>query len=165
MKVFKGFIHILANICYLLIFVYTLICVPMLLKYKPLVVLSGSMDPTYKVGTIIYFKEVPEEEIHVDDVITFSYENESYITHRVVGITNGQYETKGDANNSNDARMIDYDNIHGKVTKVGIPYLGYYVSYINTHLYLIGFVIVILVIEFIVGNIDTINIDGKKKDE
>lgn len=161
MKILKTIIHFLANLSYLLILVYALVCVPILFDYNPLVVLSGSMEPTYKVGSVIYYKKVLESEIKEQDVVTFDYGDETFITHRVVSIVNGEYETKGDANNSADARKIEFSNIHGKVAKKSIPYIGYYIYFVNNHLYLVGIVVLILVSEFLLSNVKAFDIDKK----
>lgn len=50
-------------------------------------VLSGSMEPTYHVGSIIYVKSVDPSEIKVGDPITFVMNEELTVaTHRVVRI-------------------------------------------------------------------------------
>ncbi len=170
MNVFKKIISILSWICYALIFVYVLICLPMIMGNKPLVVLSGSMEPTYKVGSIIYFHKVSEDEIKVGDAVTFAYESGDYITHRITSIENGEYETKGDANNTADARKITFADIQGKVSNLYIPYLGYYVSFVNQHLYLIIIVIVILALEFLLGlttdsKVETLDREKVKKEK
>lgn len=153
MKVFKIFIHTLSNICYILIGIYVLVCLPYLFKYKPLVVLTGSMEPTYKVGSIIYYKEVGIDEIKVGDPITFKYDDGTFISHRVHSITDGLYETKGDANNAVDARKIEFKNIVGKDADISIPYVGFYLKYINDHMHLLTIVGVILLLDFILSNI------------
>lgn len=153
MKVFKIFIHTLSNICYIFIGIYVLVCLPYLFKYKPLVVLTGSMEPTYKVGSIIYYKEVSVNEIKVGDPITFKYDDGTFISHRVHSITDGLYETKGDANNAVDARKIEFKNIVGKDADISIPYVGFYLKYINDHMHLLTIVGVILLLDFILSNI------------
>lgn len=50
-------------------------------------VLSGSMEPTYHVGSIIYVKSVDPSEIKVGDPITFVMNEQLTVaTHRVVRI-------------------------------------------------------------------------------
>ncbi len=137
----------------------------MVLGYKPLVVLSGSMEPTYEVGSVIYHKKVDEEKLRVGDVITFTYDKEPFITHRIVSIKNGYFETKGDANNIADYKKIEYKNIQGKVAKFYLPVLGYYVNFVNNHLYYVGVIIIILVSEFLLGSVKTIDIDKRKGKE
>jgi len=157
----KRYIHYLALLCYILILIYISVCIPIIYGYKPLVVLSGSMEPTYKVGSIIYYKEVLESDLEVGDAITFSLGNETFITHRIVNINDGLYQTKGDANNTPDVMRISFRNIHGKVTNTSIPCLGYYIEFVNNHLYILGFIIIILVSEFLLGSVKTFDIDKK----
>lgn len=159
MKVLKKIFSILANVCYIGISIYLLVCLPMLFGYKPLVVLSGSMEPTYKVGAIIYYESF--DEIKKDDVIVFNNSDDSFVTHRVVELKDGKYVTKGDANESVDAELVEVHNIKGKAIKFNIPYLGYYVQYVNTNLWLIIAVIVVLVSEFLISNL---NSDTKKEE-
>lgn len=47
MRLIKGFVNILTWIVYACIACYLLIATPMLAGYHPVVVLSGSMEPTY----------------------------------------------------------------------------------------------------------------------
>ncbi len=165
LKVIKFIVHMLSEICYLLILLYALVCVPIIFNYKPLVVLSGSMEPTYKVGSVIYYHPVDENELKEGDAITFTYENGDYITHRINSIIDNLYETKGDANNSPDVKKISYKDIKGKVAKMSIPYIGYYISFINTHLYLLIIVIIILISEFLLGSVKAFDIDKKDRKE
>ena len=68
MDIIRKIVHILANIIYILITVYLVICIPMIFGHTPVVVLSGSMEPTYKVGSVIYYKKISEKELKVEDV-------------------------------------------------------------------------------------------------
>ena len=58
MGVLRIIVKILSWICYILIGIYALICAPMIFGLKPEVVTTGSMIPTYNIGTIIYYKKV-----------------------------------------------------------------------------------------------------------
>ena len=164
MNILKKIIHVLASISYIFIGIYVIICIPMVIKWKPVVVLTGSMEPTYKVGSVIYYKQVPKEEIKQGDAITFTLKDNTFVTHRVNKIENDMYETKGDANESPDLEKVSYDNIKGKVQKLYIPYVGYYINFIGHNMYLIAIVIIILVSEFLLSNIKTIDINRKKED-
>ena len=54
-----------------------------LVGLRPLVVLSGSMEPTYHVGSMVYVKSVDPESIEVGDPITFLInEDLDMATHR-----------------------------------------------------------------------------------
>ena len=56
MKIFKKVVSYLSILCYVVIIALVLILAPMVVGYKPVVVLSGSMEPTYPVGSLIYYK-------------------------------------------------------------------------------------------------------------
>lgn len=166
MVVLRKIIHWLSNICYVLIVVYGIICLPMILGYKPLVVLSGSMEPTLPIGSVIYYTPVEESELKVGDVITFRPNGgENMVTHRIHAIQDGKIETKGDANEVVDPALIEYKDVVGKDLEVYIPYLGYYVRFINEHLYVIVIVVIILVSEFLLSNrsSETFDINSTKK--
>lgn len=58
-----------------------------LVGLTPYTVLSGSMEPTYHVGSLIYVKDVDPSEIRVGDPITFVVNEDLLVaTHRVVNI-------------------------------------------------------------------------------
>lgn len=99
----------------------------------PYAVLSGSMEPTYQVGSLIYVKEVEPSEIKVGDPITFVMNKDLVVaTHRVIGIDteNQQFLTKGDANESPDAGGVYFPNLIGKPLFT-IPYLGFFSHWIT----------------------------------
>ena len=54
MNVLKQLFNILSWPVYLCIAGYLLIAAPMLAGYRPVVVLSGSMEPAFPVGSVIY---------------------------------------------------------------------------------------------------------------
>ena len=157
MKAIKKIVHLLANISYILILIYLIVDFPSFIGYKPLIVLSGSMEPTYKIGTVIYYKQVPKEELKVGDIITFEIEKNELVSHRIYQVTDDYVVTKGDANNSPDNLEITYDKIKGRDTKYMLPYVGYYIGFINRNLFLVPLVIVLLMIEFVLSNLSFFN--------
>ena len=100
-------------------------------------VLSGSMEPTYHTGSLIYVKKVDPSTITVGQPITFMLDESTVATHRVVGIVPDEedptvlrFRTKGDANEAEDGSLVHYKNVIG-VPVFSIPYLGYVASYIQ----------------------------------
>ena len=85
--------------------------------YKSFVIVSGSMEPTIMKEDAILVKEVKQEEIKVNDIISFR-QGDTNVTHRVVEIEeeNGtkKYTTKGDNNHIEDKERITYEQIEGK---------------------------------------------------
>lgn len=165
MGIIKKIIHILAITFYALILLYSVCCIPLIFKYHPIIVLSGSMEPKYKTGSIIYYKKVPENQLKVGDVITFN----SYgriVTHRIASIKDKLIETKGDANNAADINKIHFENVIGKVASWSIPYLGYYIKIINENITVSVIIVVItLVSEFLISNLENDNIDNERIEE
>ena len=96
-------------------------------------VISGSMEPTYSVGDLLYVKEVDPDSVKVGDPITFVLNEDLVVaTHRVVAIDseNRQFTTKGDANETEDATPVHFNNLVG-VPVFAIPLLGYVSAYIQ----------------------------------
>ncbi len=144
----KKIISILSKIVSFLVIVYVITVLPMLLNYHPLVVLSGSMEPTYKVGSLIYYKS--RNNYKENDPITFSLHN-NIVTHRIVKIIDNEYTTKGDANESPDLETITIDNIKGKVCRISIPYIGYYLKYLNDNTYLVIIMLMIISVDILIN--------------
>ena len=100
-------------------------------------VLSGSMEPTYHVGSLIYVKDVDPFELESGEVITFMLDENTVATHRIVEVVPDEeddsvvrFRTKGDANENVDGSLVHYKNVIGSPVFT-IPYLGYAVSYIQ----------------------------------
>ena len=105
---------------------------------QPYVVLSGSMEPTYPVGSLIYVKSTDYKQLKVGDPITFLVSEDTVATHRIIEVLPDEddpntirYFTQGDANDAPDGSSVHYKNIIGKPV-FSIPYLGYVSNYIQT---------------------------------
>ena len=108
-----------------------------LIGLQPFVVLSGSMRPTYEVGSLIYVKSVDYKELEVGDPITYMISQDTVVTHRIIEVLVDEedpntirYFTQGDANAVADGTSVHYKNIIGKPV-FSIPYLGYISNYIQ----------------------------------
>lgn len=108
-----------------------------LIGLQPFVVLSGSMRPTYEVGSLIYVKSVDYKELQVGDPITYMISQDTVVTHRIIEVLVDEeepdtirYFTQGDANEQPDGTSVHYKNVIGKPV-FSIPYLGYVSNYIQ----------------------------------
>lgn len=105
-----------------------------LLGYEVLVVQSGSMEPNYHVGSLVYVKPVDASELETGDVITFELGGGVRGTHRIIEVLddNGSlsFRTKGDNNDDADFNPVLPEAIVGEV-KFTIPYLGFLIAYIQ----------------------------------
>lgn len=120
-----------------------------ILGYKFYVVLTGSMVPTINPGDLIIVKDVPTNEIEVNDIITFSSERISDVTtHRVKEILSKdklQFVTKGDANNTEDPAPIKETLVQGKVVKC-ISKIGNIMKWMKEHLITLIISILLIVV-------------------
>jgi signal peptidase I len=102
--------------------------VPIEGNFEIKIVLSGSMEPSIKTGSVVVVKPVSRYEI--GDVVTFGKDDRDNVptTHRLIEtrIVSGEtrFVTKGDNNDDPDGREITESDIIGKVF-LDIPYLGY----------------------------------------
>ncbi|MDO8435923.1 MAG: signal peptidase I [bacterium] len=114
-------------------------------NYKVMTVISGSMAPAIKTGSVVIVK--PASDYKIGDVITFGpySKTKAPTSHRIydIKVVNSQpvYITKGDVNNAPDTREIQKSDIVGKVL-FSVPYLGYAVDFAKKP---IGFMLIIIV--------------------
>lgn len=98
------------------------------------VVQSGSMEPAYHVGSVVYVRSVEPSELEVGDVITFNMSSSLRGTHRIIEVVDDggsrAFRTKGDANEEADLGLVRASSIVGKVV-FSLPYLGYFAAYIQ----------------------------------
>lgn len=99
------------------------------------VVLSGSMEPAYPVGSLVYVAETDPKELAAGDVITFNLSEAVRGTHRIIEVVeeNGEraFRTKGDANEQEDSGLVTEDDLVGKVI-FHLPRMGYMVNYLQS---------------------------------
>lgn len=107
-------------------------------------VLSGSMEPEIKTGSIVIVK--PASEYKIGDVITFNEsKGKAPITHRIYDIkivdSEPLYITKGDANDTPDQIEIKKKDIVGKVL-ISVPFVGYAIDFARKPM---GFALIIII--------------------
>lgn len=132
---------------------------PSLFGYRMYIVDSGSMTPTLPINSMIIVNEIsPNEtaasEIQEGDIVTFYAGSQNIrVTHRVVEVLeNGEgYITRGDANNIEDANILQEDRIIGKLA-FSLPYIGLVFRVLSTKIgiaILIGLVALIIIVPII----------------
>ncbi|MCW2965839.1 MAG: signal peptidase [Actinomycetia bacterium] len=103
---------------------------PKFFPYQALVVRSGSMSPTIKTGSIVFYEKVNADKVKVGDIIVFDKPGQTNekVTHRVFKISNGStgryFTTKGDANGAPDSWRVPAVGT-GWVSAFHIPAIGY----------------------------------------
>ena len=131
-------------------------------------VLSGSMEPELKVGSLVVTCPVEPEAIVVGDIITFrpASVGENMITHRVIGIWQSSslyFETKGDATDKPDPFTVPARNLVGKIC-FHIPYLGYFTEFLKTPFGFLFAIVIpgIIIIAMYVGSVWRALANGSK---
>ena len=104
---------------------------------SPYVVLSGSMEPKYPVGSMIYVSSIDPSDLQVGDPVTYKMEDGTVVTHRIVErIQDPDWEgrflflTTGDANNIVDGALLSPERIIGKPV-FAIPLLGFLAYFVQ----------------------------------
>lgn len=130
-----------------------------LVGLTPYTVLSGSMEPSYHVGSVIYVTKVDANELKEKDCITYRMSGGAIATHRIIEITkadNGEpmFRTKGDANKKPDG----YQPMSAVIGKVvfSIPYLGYLSDFVQRPIGLIvivGGCVIVFILSLVIDSI------------
>ena len=123
---------ILSTIVMVIILVFAFLLVGVrLFGMEPYTVLSGSMEPNYHVGSLIYVVKVDTDELKVDDPITFVMNDGTVVTHRIIEVLSDEedptvrkFRTQGDNNDTPDGSPVHEQNVIGKPVFT-IPLLGY----------------------------------------
>lgn len=130
--------------------------IPGVFGYKPMIVMSGSMETSIYTGDLIFTKVVEPETLKVGDIIAFREEDNYVTTHRIIKIreVNGEtyFETKGDNNNTADQNLVSFDAVEG-IYVSRIAGLGNVLMFLQQPLGLAVVLLVILVVGIIVFSI------------
>ena len=169
-RTFKKIWKCITSVLVALIVIVALLLVgARLIGLQVFTVLSGSMEPTYHVGSLIYVKDVDPFELESGDVITFMLDENTVATHRIVEVVPDEedasvvrFRTKGDANAAEDGSLVHYKNVLGTPVFT-IPKLGYFANFVQQPpgLYVaIAFGAVLVLLAFLP---DLLGDDKKKK--
>lgn len=105
--------------------------------FQPEVVYTGSMRPTFPIGSLVFARSVPSASVRVGDVISFvdPQEPSKVVTHRVVqrlarpgGFA---FRTKGDFNSARDPWNLALPARAGRIA-FHVPVAGYVLWYGRT---------------------------------
>lgn len=139
---------------------------PDIFGYKPLTILSNSMQPVFDAGDVILINV--NKEPKEGDVITFKHPDGVLVTHRAVrtfekdGTT--YFETKGDNNEHVDEVITSEVDILGVQEKI-IPFAGYVAKFATGPIGFSLLIVVPLVIFLILEIFQRLGLVGNKKKE
>lgn len=100
-------------------------------QYQTATVLTGSMQPTMPVGSVVLTTPVAAHDVRVGDVITYRIpvEDRRIVTHRVVEVLRDDdrpvVRTQGDANKDSDPWAAELTDTTVWKVRVTIPKAGY----------------------------------------
>ena len=151
-------INIATTVVLVLVLIFAFLLLGMrIFGLEPLIVLSGSMEPEYHVGSLIYVEDVSVADLKIGDPITYKL-GEVLVTHRIVEIvvdennlTEVEYKTKGDANNAPDGTSVKFKDIIGRPV-FSIPIIGYICHFIQNppgSFIVVGFLILFVFLAFL----------------
>ena len=89
---------------------------------------------------VMVIKHVYPESLKIGDIICFKPSQPTFITHRIINITDEGFITK-DANEDPDQWIVKKGNIIGKAVFI-IPHIGYIGYFVRTP---IGFILLIVI--------------------
>lgn len=102
---------------------------PSLMGLQRYVIMGGSMEGTYDLGSVVFSEVVPVEELQVGDTITYVPPAESgistLVTHRIVEIDGDEFLTQGDANADVDPWTFQLTAATQPRVVAHVPYVGY----------------------------------------
>ena len=111
---------------------------PLAFDMRPLVVLSGSMEPVLAVGDVAVVERIRPGDARVGDVVTFTApETGRLTTHRVRATRRDgakiEFVTKGDANNATERWTLPLD---GRLSRAAyrVPLVGHVATRLRTPL-------------------------------
>lgn len=145
---------VLAMVCIMLVFVLGKMSVakmtgdplPMVFGRGNAMVMSGSMEPTIPIGSMIIIHK--HDSYAPDDIITYD-ENSTLVTHRLISIDGDTAITKGDANNAQDS-PIQTSQIRGEVTAV-LPNAGKVLLWMQSPLRIFIILLLGITVQFLLG--------------
>lgn len=142
--------------------------IPGILGYKPVIVLSGSMEPEFAPGDLIFVKDTKDPAaLSEGDVICYLLSGKA-VTHRITKVTaddtgETRYITRGDANNTDDQQAVAPDQVQGIYTGTHVPKIGDFALFMQSTTGMIVFIICPLVLFILWDVIRRMRTDKKEQ--
>lgn len=143
----KAILKIVSDICFVLAFLYGFLFLPRLFGYTPVAITADMANKEIKEGTLIYYNKAPADEIRIGDYIICSLGKRDYALYEVDNITDdGLYETT-------ESGKIKYEKISGKVYPAKVPYVGYYMLFIQARMGLFYLMLIIIAVDIVFSSL------------
>lgn len=179
MKFLKKIFDFIKDVLFIFLVTFIVMFVLMrVLGIKPMIVLSGSMEPIIKTGSIAFIDSNYEfEDVRVGDIVVFDNATDIDVVHRAIekvenidSVGNYGFITQGDNNDVADGLTVTKETFKG-TSIMAIPYLGYAVSFLkdSEFRYVFYFIIIYLFFDaflsIIADFVNSANEKKKKKEE
>jgi signal peptidase I len=112
---------------------------PSIMGNQLMLVLSGSMEPELKTGSIVGIKPLEDKtSLEKGDIITFysPIKENTIVTHRIINVKGSgqftEYVTQGDNNKTEDPIPVSAQQVIGKYANLHIPYAGYVLNFLQS---------------------------------
>jgi signal peptidase I len=117
----RGYLAVMATLAIIAL-------LPILLGWRPMIILSGSMEPTISVGDVVLTSDMPAGQTYGDGMVvafeTVTVGDEPIIKmHRIVETRDDGFITQGDANADRDSGTLTENEIHG-AGRLLVPFIG-----------------------------------------
>jgi signal peptidase I len=117
----------------LLVAVLASVVVPVVMGNRALVIISGSMVPAIRIGSVVILRPVPSTGLNVGDVIAYTPPGGSIpVVHRIIRIREAQgtrfYTTQGDANPGADTVEVALPPRAWQAS-YSVPVVGYLIGF------------------------------------
>lgn len=164
----KG-LKLLFKILSIMISTFVAICIVLFMilpifKFNPYVVLSASMEPAIKTGSVAWIN-LNDKDVEVGDIVTFELDEGIRVTHRIVNTDGEMFVTKGDNNETEDFVPVSKSQILGTYA-FSIPGIGYVVQALQEKkafaLFSMLFLLAIILMDILLSNSEN---DGGVKNE
>ena len=126
--------------------------------YSFMNVITGSMKSVIPPGSMVVVKKVAPDTIRVGDDITYAKDDETSVTHRIIGIIENfegtgerGFETQGVDNDTPDFEIVRAANVVGAV-RFHIPKVGQWLEWLRGNLFIVlgftaGFVLLAILLK------------------
>lgn len=140
---------------------------PGVFGFKPVAVLSGSMEDTLMTGDLILIKSTVSDSLKEGDVICYLVTGQA-VTHRISRVEKDDsgniiYVTKGDANDTEDQEVVTPEQVQGIWTGARMAGGGNFVVFLSSTTGMILFIVCPILLYIIWDMVRRWRLDKKEK--
>lgn len=109
---------LVGSVCFILflgsmLFIFRQYPIKEIIPFHFYLIQTGSMRPEIQIGEIVMVKK--KQDYQEGDIVTYQVNQSYFVTHRIIEKTEKGFFTKGDFNNTKDEKIVQKEEIQGKV--------------------------------------------------